>query len=282
MNKVPVRSANNDDIPALRFIWNEVFGMIGEDSFFNHLFNPKLCVIAESATTPAAMGFLIETGEIITNREPIPCAMIYAVATLREHRGKGFGTAIVQKLIRTARELGYPAIVLCPSDDELFEYYSKRTELHDWFYVNQKIIGSTAIGKSPPPLDRISAGEYKNHREKLLEGSIYVKQDIRLLEYQAMLCDELGGGLFKSGDSCAVVELQPDGVVWIKELLISNGNIDDFVTAVAYNFPASEYIVRTPAQRGKGQRFGMIAVSNGSYGDISKISHMPWYGLAFD
>ena len=280
MSEVSVSTPCIDDIPALRGIWKTVFGEVGEKAFFTHLFNAELCVVAKVEDTPAAMGFLIEAGNIVTD---IPCAMIYAVATLNDHRGLGLGTAVVNELISIARERGFPAVVLCPSDDGLFEYYSKRTDLRDWFFIHEKIyINAPAVSRHIP-LQRISADEYCTLRECLLHGKIHVMQSVPLLEYQVKLCDELGGGLFRIGSSCAVVEKQPSGEVWVKELLVSgNDEANNLVSAVANEFPATKYIIRTPANTKGGRRFGMIALRDGFNIDMKNSTQSPWYGMALD
>ena len=309
MSDVSVSAPRIDEIPALRGIWKTVFDEVGEKSFFSHLFNAELCVAAKVEDTPAAMGFLIEAGDIVTcwapepktakkkdasqaykqdktdapNAAHIPCAMIYAVATLNEHRGSGLGTAVVNELISIARKRGYPAVVLCPSDDSLFNYYSERTDLRDWFFIDEQILKNAPVMSLSAPLERISADEYCALRERLLHGKIHVRQNVPLLEYQAKLCDELGGGLFRIGDSCAVVEQQQNSEVWVKELLVSgNDEASEVVSAVACEFPATMYTIRTPASKKCGRRFGMIALSDDIIIDMDKSTQAPWYGMAFD
>ena len=97
-----------------------------------------------------------------------------------------------------------------------------------------------------------------------------------------MLCSELGGGLFRFGDACAVVEVQEDSGVWIKELLTSGPDADNFVSAIAARFPADEYTVRYPSNPGQGRRFGMLDLQDDIFGNLSKTSPAPWYGMAFD
>jgi len=277
-------------MPELRRIWNRVFGGVGEEAFFIHYYNPKLCVIAEFDNDPASVGYLVPFSHILYGQESIPCAMIYSVATLPEFRGMGYGTVVVNELIRLARKLGYPAVALCPVDDKLFGYYGKRANMCDWFYVNEQVFSSVPVSSDPVLLTEVSINEYNIQREELLKGITHIKHDFYTLEYQAMLCNELGGGLFRIGDSCAVVESQQDGAVWIKELLLP-GWTDDFTSdphsinalaAIAYKFPSSKYVVRTPSRIGAGRRFGMIALSDDLRAKLSDSTTSPWYGMAFD
>jgi len=290
MNTVITRMPLTNEIPALRGIWAKVFGSIGEDSFFRHYYNPELCVVAECKSLPVAVGYLIPSGSLVYGGKSLQCAMIYSVATLPEFRGMGYGTAVVRKMISLATELDYPAVVLCPSTDELFEYYSTRTNLQDWFYVNEQIMEKIPVASSVSLPVEISADEYKSLRDDLLKESVHIRHDLSAVEYQALLCKELGGGLYRVGDACAIVECQPDGAVWIKELLTpgsvndsSSGSISaDSMASIAREYPSHKYIVRQPSMNNNSRRFGMLALKTGVRSIFCVGSQAPWYGMAFD
>jgi len=280
-----LRSPSAGEKPQLHNIWDTVFGSIGKDSFFDCFYNEDLCVLAEFEGAAAAVGYLIPTGELVHGSISVPCAMIYSVATLPMYRGMGLGTAVVRELIRSANKLGFPAVVLCPTNDDLFGFYSTRTGMRDFFYIAERAFKRGPAGGDPAALKalkEIPANEYLRLREDLLAGSVHIKQDIKSLEYQVMLCNELGGGLFRFGDSCAAVELREDGGVCIKELLTSGPDADDFVSAIAARFPADEYTARFPSDINGGRRFGMLDLQDEVFGDLSKITPAPWYGMAFD
>jgi len=291
MSEIITRSPSDNEIPALKKLWNTVFGGTGIESFFRHFFNADLCVIADGTDSPAAMGYLLPVGDFVWDSKSYRCAMIYSVATLPAYRGRGMATAVTGRLINLARELAYPAVILCPSDDKLFEYYKSHTTLREWFYVNELIVKKAPADACTELLTEITANMYHLLREELLKGIVHVKQDLHILEYQAELCKELGGGLFRVGDSIAVVERQVDGRIWIKELLLpgdganafnSGYDISGIIASIASKFPASEYIVRSPSPIGKRRRFGMISFPDDppvfSFDNESK----PWFGMAFD
>jgi len=198
--------------------------------------------------------------------------------------------------------------VLCPSDGDLFEYYSKRTELKEYFYAYEQVLDCGHISKHTLSSDRIallrevSADEYIRLRESLLSGVTHIRQEQKIFDYQLSLCKAFAGGLYQLGDSCAAVEAAPDGTVLIKELLtsgINNSGINnvginnsgitnsgvtnfDIVAAIASKFPAHSYIVRLASQKGKGRRFGMLGIDP----DIVKSTDLcpiePWYGMGLD
>lgn len=291
MSKIFSRTPCAEELPVLLNIWKKVFGSIGACAFFRHLFDTELCVVTTTGSSISAMGYLIPAGDIICDKEAVPCAMIYAVATLPEYRGMGFGAAVTGRLISLAHERGYPAVVLCPSSDELFEYYSGRTEMRDFFYVNERTFYEAPVGNNIVLPLEINANEYSALREELLDGIVHIKSDLRILEYQALLCNELGGGLYRIGECCAVVECQPDGSVCIKELLAPRGSVDgsvsdfvinDAVFSISRIFPAHEYTLRTPSPIEHSRRFGMLLLQDRLHTELNNFSIAPWYGLAFD
>jgi len=282
MSNCVIRSPLPGELPELHSLWDAVFGSVGKNSFFDCIFSENLCIVAMVEDRIATAGYLVPAGEIRHGSISVPCAMIYSVATLQKYRGMGFGAAVVRELIRVARTIGFPAVVLCPMNDGLFEFYSKRTGMKDFFYAGDRIIkGKPAVIRSDR-LEEITADGYLHMRKGLLEGILHIKHDPGIFEYQGMLCKELGGGLFRFGDSCAVVDLQQDGAVWVKELLASDSDIDDFISAIAAVFPANEYVIRYPPKNGEGRRFGMLYLQDEIFSDIAKNDPAPWYGMAFD
>jgi len=310
------RQPNAGDMPALRHIWKTVFAGDDDEVFFSRLYDPELCVAAWHEDALAAAGYLIPTGRFVCDGNAYPCAMIYAVATLPGHRGLGFGADITRSLISLGRDAGYPAIILRPATDSLFEYYGKRTEMKDWFYAVEHRFEKPPWSASTPAsgheniLYKVGVNEYSRLRESLLGGLPHIEPDHHIVEYQSLLCQKCGGGLYKAetpgGTSCAVVEPDQDGTVWIKELLAPGGSKDDALAAVVSAFPAKSYIVRTPGRLNDSGlqlaaqppdssafraphsatsgfvRFGMLAAPRGLFSPEKAERAAPWYGLALD
>ena len=70
MSKIRTRQPADDEIPALHHLWTTAFGTAGLDSFFQHIFTPEMCLIADVRKTPVAMGYLIQAGSIILEKKP--------------------------------------------------------------------------------------------------------------------------------------------------------------------------------------------------------------------
>ena len=306
-----IRKPLIQELPSLRKVWETVFASADGAIFFDYYFDSNLSLVAAQDDV-LATGYLLPAGNLIYGENcenTIPCAMIYAIATLPEYRRRGYAAAIVQNLITAGRAAGYPAIVLCPSEDSLFKYYSANTELFDFFFTNEQRYKKIPPESGKTHISKISADEYCKHRRALLKDTPHIDLERRAIEYQRLLCDLFGGGLYRidspHGASYAVVEKQA-GSTLIKELLTPDGGEADALSAVAAKFPASEYIVRTPAQNhphinnakqnpneSSIRRFGMLATplaglycstptQNNVPGNCVPKNYTPWYGLAFD
>ena len=292
---IHTRSALSSDIPALHKIWAAAFGGGDVDDFFSFYFTPELCITAENDGVPVAAGYLIPYGSLACSGATAPCAMIYAVAVLPVCRNRGFGTYVVRGLIELGRSNGYPAIVLCPSDDSLFEYYSERSALRDWFYISERQLIETGPVTERLILTRISAEKYGRLRESLLQDTPHITVDRKAFEYQEILCGNDGGGLYRAqtpvGDACALIERQSDGTIFMKELLSPERYASPLISSVAAEFPAPGYSVRVPAQsvgHDAVRRFGMLAAPDKIMDEIQvyaadmRNSAAPWLGPAFD
>jgi len=279
-----IRAPHTSELASLKDIWHTVFGDVGKNSFYDTLYEKEHTIIAEQSGKPVAMGYIAEAGDLISEELSLPCAMLYGIATLPECRGQGIGTAVVNELINTAFNLDYEAAVLCPSEDSLFEYYGKNTKLRDWFYTKEIQLNKKAIPKSTGNcrVTQITPTEYMELRESLLKDIPHIKSSRASLEYQQKLCDELGGGLYKIGSSCAIVEIQPCGEVWVKELLNGTENADDLIACVATHFNSAGYLIRQPCKIGDGRRFGMFLTNGDMPIPEANSSYLPWYGPAFD
>ena len=315
---IAIRHPGSGEAADLRNIWKTVFGGSDEEIFFNNYYSAEYSIIAELDGSLAAAGYILPIGSLIIDERSIPCAMIYAVATLPGHRSRGLGKSVVNELISSGRAAGYPAIVLCPSEDSLFEYYSVRTDLRDWFYVSETVTGAPQKKNSVVNLSILDPDEYARLRGSLLSDVPHIQMDARALSYQNMLCHHYGGGMYlaaaENGSSCLTVELQPDGEVLIKELIMPDNKISisltsDILSAIASMYPAGRYVVRSPVSRigasftnGKNgvnddckylnpnlsesvfrvRRFGMLSAADDLFNEEYAISSAPWYGLAFD
>jgi len=280
MKNTCIRQPRADEADTLKQIWKTVFDDGDEYGFFDYYFDPELSAVVTQRGFPVAAGYLIPYGSINSGELSVPCAMIYAVATLPEYRNLGYGAAVVNDLLSSAYCLGYPAVAICPSNDGLFEYYSSHTGFcarSYIFYINERTYVNKPAADPAVRLVDISPHDYGLIRKNLLKGVAHIEPNVRALAYQELLCHELGGGLFSvdtpGGIACAVVERQYNGYIWIKEMLVPDGFEHDVTSAVMTAFPAAEYVVRTPSCRLISQLVKQIESNNPAQGDTPGLYH---------
>ena len=292
---VITRRAHIGDRQALLNIWKTAFGSGDESAFFDHFSGLELCIVAAHNNAPddapAAAGYILPAGNFKCGELRLKCAMIYSVATLPEYRNHGFGTAVVRELVSAGHAAGCEAVVLCPSGDKLFEYYSAHTELRDWFYICEKKYTTAPTFCNSVELTVITSNEYNQLREDMLMEISHIELDIHTLSYQSVLCGRFGGGMYRAtapgGIACAIIERQSGDSIWVKELLTSGIHETDVISAIAQEYPADEYIVRSPARSpadaSEKRRFGMLAADGDAALRLKgKPDTAPYYGLAFD
>ena len=295
MNTINTRAPYANEIPMLQKIWKSGFGDNPDiELFFDHYYSPELCVVACANDYPAGAGYLIPLGDFVCDDKRIPCAYIYSIAVLAEYRGLGLGNAVVRELIDRGHTAGYPLVVLSPADDTLFEYYAARTKLKEWFYINEAITQnpdneSSSSAASDTRLSEITAEDYAALRARLLNGTPHIEHGPRALEYQQLLCNCYGGGLFKielnGKECCAAVEIESNKQIALKELLAPDELLSGALSALRTRFPSSKYTVRVPIQsmtnKTSIRRFAMVAATNADF-LACDFATSPWFGPAFD
>ena len=141
-----LRQAERGDIPALKALWQLVFGDTDEflDAFFELLFPDCRVAVMEEGGRIAAAAYAIGLENI---------RYIYAVATHPDYRGKGYGEAVT-----LAAAKGEPAY-LYPASEGLRGWYARR-------------MGAESVSMAPcreaAPLREIGPEEYHAARETLL------------------------------------------------------------------------------------------------------------------
>ena len=301
---INIRIPHPHELEGLKKIWQSCFSAEDMILFFSYFYNPELCRVAIYDNKPVAMGFLIPVGNLIdSTRRNHPCAHIYALATLPMFRGRGFASAIVEQLINAGVSFGYAAIALRPSEDSLFEYYKNNSPFCDWFYYVERfyerndITPSVCSGiKNAVEISKISAEKYADLRKIMLEkylpdGSCYIEMSAHALRYQEEICAIYGGGLYQAklngGFALLTVELHPDKIVRVKEMLTPADYENNILSGISRIYPAKQYMLRTPvcdiANAADVKKFAMLSILPGITDIITSADNSaPWCGLAFD
>lgn len=292
----PVQTAGQSDAPALKTLWKSVFSDSDADieRFFDVYFSPELTVVIKDGDKVISAAYILPIGDLVLpGGARQRCAMLYAISTLSDYRGRGFGGAATRAAAALALEKGFNAVVLKPAEPDLFGFYEKNTGFIPFFEAVEEeyLLKTIPASRKACALTAAVPSSYRRARRHILDGGVYIDANERALSYQRKLCSESGGGLYiitAGGDDagCAVVELE-GGNVFVKELLLTGScNIEDAVSAIAERHPAERVIVRFPTgirstRREKNLPFGMI-FPNKSLTGIEDLQNAKWYGLAFD
>ncbi len=106
----------------LRQLWQEAFGDSDEsiDSFFATGFSPdRYHCICENGTPVSALYWF--DCELDGHK----LAYIYAVATLKSHRGKGLAKRLMEETHEILKQQDYAGAILVPGGKGLFDFYEK-------------------------------------------------------------------------------------------------------------------------------------------------------------
>lgn len=103
-------------IPQLRQLWKEAFGDTDTflDHFYTKAFSTDRCLCATMEGEVAAMAYWFDCEEY---------AYIYAVATAKQHRGKGISHTLMARIHEILTERGYAGCILVPGEESLRTFY---------------------------------------------------------------------------------------------------------------------------------------------------------------
>lgn len=175
-----IKSPDIKDIPGLRALWKEAFSDTDEflDIFFSTAFSADRSFCIE------------ERGEIVSALYTFDClykgekiAYIYAVATSKSHRGRGFCRKLMDYAHSMLKNLGYKGTILVPSRESLFGFYSKLAYKTCCYLSKEEF----SVGKSSVPVTKIAVEEFASLRREFLPdgGVVQEGENLTLLSTYA-------------------------------------------------------------------------------------------------
>ena len=148
---------------------------------------------------------------------------VYAHTTKKEYRGQGLGHILLNYAQFCLEEQGMDGVTLVPAKPELFGYFAT-SGYRPAFWLTEETVER---GGEKVVLRELTGAEYGALRETLLAGRCHGVLPLGLLEQQAVLCRQQGGGLYAvetaEGTACAVVERPAEGTLFLRELLAPAG-----------------------------------------------------------
>ena len=231
-----VRPFTDEDRPQLVHLWQTIFG---DDAAFIHTFFNRIVLsgrgmIWDENGTVAAAAYIIDGITVDARSFPY----IYAVSTLPEFRGRGYGAAVSSACADLIlAEGGVP--VLHPAEASLFTWYAHQ----NFFPISQLRQGKImTYSNSTASVTPVSVREYLTLRRQMLEDFSFAEFTPQLLDWWA---EWSGGHFFSSPDGCFCL-CENGSSVFVPEIL-TRGSAAALLSAAA---PNREVLVRGPALPG--------------------------------
>ena len=208
-----IREYDSSDVPALKALWQAVFGDPSSllDRFFLLLPQIGSCCIAESEGHIIGAAYIL-TDFVLRNlgQTDRRCAYLYAVATEETWRGNGIGRAVSIGAADLGRNRGAEMICTLPAEKSLYDWYASilnltHTSTRSVFFSREN---SLLIEPESFSLRPVSESVYLSRREELLRKTPHIIPGTAVFSFQAELCRTYGGGLYQWHDGvlCAYVE----------------------------------------------------------------------------
>lgn len=122
------RKTTPADIPALKAIWNEAFAEDSRqdiDEFFETLYPNATGFCAEDETGRVCAMLFALPQTIVKGEKQLKAAYLYAVATKKESRGRGYCRAVMAYAEKELRKRYVEALLLSPATQDLADFYAR-------------------------------------------------------------------------------------------------------------------------------------------------------------
>ena len=153
-----IKSLDGGFSSECRAIWKEAFGDGDEflDYFEKTAFSPlrARALFVENEIASVLYWFEIEIGGVMGT-------YIYAVATAKKFRGRGYCKALMLDTYRHLESLGYSFALLVPASESLFEFYKGLGYSTSCFIKEYEIVASS----EKETVEKIGAKEYFEMRK---------------------------------------------------------------------------------------------------------------------
>ena len=249
MAEYTIREYRAGDIPALSFLWQDVFGdpLPFTAEFYAMLPDMGSAVVAELDGKLIGAAHVLTGFELVTRRKKAPVVgYIYAVMVSAQRRSLGIGKALTLEAAALARRREAAVICTLPADAPLYGWYHRLLGIECVLHRRRFEIGCA-------PREQVmerSADEYMHRRETLLQGKNYLRPSQPTLEFQRRFCKFFGGGLYACRSGICTAELDGDTCL-IKELIVrDNEDCAQIAASVGHLLGAKTCVYYLPARDG--------------------------------
>lgn len=248
-----IRELSGAEIPSLTALWARVFGdseeLIG--GFFRLLPEMGLGVTALLDSQAVGMAYALTGLELVQpGQRPRPCGYLYAVAVEESVRRSGLGRALSRAALALAEERGAEIFCTLPAEPSLYGWYREILGLD--CALRRKETRLKSAGTLPwAPLD---AAEYARRREALLRERPHLRLSLPALEFERLLCESYGGGLYAWGGGLAAA-YREGKLGLIRELLCPAGREAELAAALGAALGTEEVLLCTPCGPDEGEPY---------------------------
>ena len=210
---------------------------------------------------------------------------VYAHTTLKEHRSKGYGRALLRYVDFCLQNQGMDGVMLVPAQPSLFEYF--RTEFYlPAFYLKEYTVKGEELPCALYQAKSATPEEYASYRELLLLEKPHAVSTLGMLAQQKTLSLTAGADLYTvetpAGTACIAAGKNEDGSVLCLEFLAPEGEEKGVLAAIHEKLDAPAYAVRTMADGEESRPFGMMKWYNADMAMQWYGTKNGWFGLALE
>ncbi|MEG1779325.1 MAG: GNAT family N-acetyltransferase, partial [Oscillospiraceae bacterium] len=184
------------DYGGIIALWQEAFGDTKEyiEMFLNQKANNDNILLYKKDNVVISMLFILPC-RLVQGEVSYPCAYLYCLATLKEYRGNGISTKLLDFADKLLIKRGYAAAVLVPANELLFMFYNKRGYSIQGG-VNTLVLNADKLsGNSDIEFTNITAENIVNLRKQYF-GSCYLEWDLDAVKYIIKEIQFVGGDFY--------------------------------------------------------------------------------------
>lgn len=228
-------SVTEEDFPELMTLWHTVFGDDYEVSGF--FLNNALWygdIYAKRVDGKIVSAFYLVDSKLINGNKTEKVKYLYAAATLPEYRKQGIMSEMIKYAAEVVYDKGYCAIILCPANEKLYDYYEKlgfARSFTDRIYT----IESASLEKYKGSRYFNSSVSYFDLRQSI-PSEAFVVFPSGYLDYSRMLASEYGFEIsvsFDDEDKVFVVGHREEETVFVDEAISADGNYNHILSVLS-------------------------------------------------
>lgn len=244
------RAVTTDDFPALKGMWQEIFGdsESSVDNFFLKTAEVNKILATFYCKEPVSVLYLLDS-TIRVGGCDYKAYYVYAVCTKAEHRGEGLMKKLLDMACEKASRDGVSYLYLVPAERSLFELYGK-CGYKTGFYYKEVELKKNDFPQGDYTITHLTYDEFKKYRQG--EGYTLATPCEKMFNSFYCPADDDVKVICVAGEGYGVVE-KCDGGYIVHELF---GNENAVISCIFNLLGCDTLTVKKPSASG-GAPYGM-------------------------